>query len=375
MINCYSLRAKVNSIISFSKKIAYLCHTTCFIMTETKATRCYYLDFAKVITTVLVIFGHLYSVNSPVRLYLYGFHMPFFFLVSGVFHKYTGMINWSHYSRTILWPILIFIVLSILTNVLFYSAPLTDQLRSFFIDIPKGKVDGIIWFLFALFWCRVFMDLCCEIRNKLIPFFIWGCLLFVPVFIMKNRLPFALSQGMMAFPFYAFGYYGKDFLIKRKETLYWGIPFICCLILTVLITKYLHGRVSMLGVRFGNLAGTVFGNSVENFSLVSRAFLRIANIFLFYLNGLIGSAMILSFSLLPFPKTEIITSLSKSLITVVGTQYIFINVITRTLGLNNGYVLSIGLSLCVFILCYFAHKLLQPVYSLATPKSLHTRQK
>lgn len=125
----------------------------------------------------------------------------------------------------------------------------------------------------------------------------------------------------------------------------------------------------MLNVSFGNLSGTVFGDSAKGFSLLSRASLRIANIVLFYLNGIIGSTMVLSFSLLPFPKTQSITSLSKSLITVVGTQYIFINLISHTLGLNNGYLLSIGLSLGVFFLCYLSHQLLQPVYSLANPKS------
>jgi fucose 4-O-acetylase-like acetyltransferase len=54
---------------------------------------------------LLVILGHLYSSDSTVRLYLYSFHMPFFFLVSGVFHKNTGRINLGHYIRTIIWPI------------------------------------------------------------------------------------------------------------------------------------------------------------------------------------------------------------------------------------------------------------------------------
>ena len=49
----------------------------------------------------------------------------------------------------------------------------------------------------------------------------------------------------------------------------------------------------------------------------------------------------------------------KEQITVVGTQYIFINLISRTLGLNNGYLLSIGLSLGVFFLCYLSHQLLR----------------
>lgn len=336
-------------------------------MPTIESNRCYYLDLAKVITTFLVVLGHLYSADSTVRLYLYGFHMPLFFFVSGIFHKYTGRINWLNYVRNILWPIFIFIILAITTNVLFHGKHLTAQLRSYFIDIALGKTNGILWFLYALFWCKIFLDIFCGFRNKLFPVFLWGCLLFIPVIFLKVCLPFALSQGMMAFPFYAIGFFGKDYLLSRTSSLKWGIPFVISSILTVLITKYLHGRVSMISVSFGNLAGTLFGDSAKTFPLLSRAFLRFANIALFYINGLIGSAMILSFSLLPWPKSGFVTSLSKSLITVVGTQYLFIGFINRWIGFNNHLVLSIGLSLCVFLLCFGVHQVLQPIYLLVKP--------
>lgn len=337
-------------------------------MTTIQSNRCYYLDLAKVLTTFLVIIGHLYSTDSTVRLYLYGFHMPLFFIVSGVFHKYIGKINWGHYSRTILWPLLIFIFLSILVNVFLWGMDLSSQLHYFFIDIPKGKINSIHWFLFALFWCKVFMDCFCKSKNKIIPIVLWGCLLFIPVFILRAHLPFALSQGLMAFPFYAIGYYGRGALLKRKESINWSIPLICCLILTVLTTKYVHGRVSMMGVNFGNLEETLFHDSVKSFSVAISSLLSLANILLFYLNGLVGSAMILSFSLLPIPKLRFISSLSKSLITVVGTQSIYINIVSHTWGLDNSFCLSIGLALCILLLCYLTHCILQHLYRLAYPK-------
>lgn len=49
--------------------------------------RIIYLDYAKVFCTFLVVFAHLYSVYSPERIFIYSFHMPFFFLLSGMFHK------------------------------------------------------------------------------------------------------------------------------------------------------------------------------------------------------------------------------------------------------------------------------------------------
>ena len=339
-------------------------------MSSNKSSRCYYLDLAKVIATFLVILGHMYSAGSPVRLYLYGFHMPFFFLVSGVFHQYMGKINWSQYAIRLLWPALIFIVLSITIDVVFRGERLSDQLRCYFIDIPMGNIRVVFWFFFALFWCKVYLDFFCGFKNKVIPLILWGILLFVPVILLKTRLPFGLSHGMMAFPFYAIGYWGRGTLSRQTASFKWGIPFICSLLLTMTITKYIHGRVSMMDVSFGRLPETLFGGSFKSLSTAFRAFLRIANIALFYLNGLIGSSMILSFSLLPFPRVRFVSSLSKTLITVVGLQYIFIHFITDWIGENHHIFVSIGLSSLVFLLCFLVHHILQPVFDLAQPGRL-----
>ena len=54
--------------------------------------RIIWIDYAKVIGIFLVIFAHLYtsegtSSENVVRTYIYGFHMPFFFLISGCLYK------------------------------------------------------------------------------------------------------------------------------------------------------------------------------------------------------------------------------------------------------------------------------------------------
>ncbi|MBO4843792.1 MAG: acyltransferase family protein [Bacteroidales bacterium] len=329
-------------------------------MAEEKSARCYYLDVAKVITTFLVIYGHLFSSDSTVRLYLYAFHMPLFFIISGVFHRYYGKIDWGRYIKRILWPIAIFIFLSIATNSLFYGKPFFGQIRDFIVLTATGRYKGILWFLFALFWCHVFGDCILGLKNKVVPVIIWAVLLFLPV-VLDKRLPFELSNGLMAFPFYMAGFYGRDFLLKRKESVKWLIPSAVCLVLTVLITK-IHGRVSMVSIKFGSLSYTLYGEDASALPVYLKLFLKGANVLLFYLNGMIGSAMIFSFSLLPFPKTGFITSLSKSLISVVGTQYLFINLIVYFWGLDNGYLISVLMSVIVFLLCYALHHVLLPAY-------------
>ena len=49
--------------------------------------RIIWLDIAKVITAFLVVYTHLFTSDDPFRLWVYTFHMPLFFLISGFFHK------------------------------------------------------------------------------------------------------------------------------------------------------------------------------------------------------------------------------------------------------------------------------------------------
>lgn len=69
------------------------------------------LDYARIIVAVLVIYGHITTRASVENVYIYAFHMPFFFLVSGMLHKYDGTIQWKKYTRSLLVPLLFFNIL------------------------------------------------------------------------------------------------------------------------------------------------------------------------------------------------------------------------------------------------------------------------
>lgn len=68
-----------------------------------------YLDYARVIVAFFVIFGHLIPDSDMcIRPYIYAFHMPFFFIVSGILHKNMGYIPMEKYLRTLILPFLLF---------------------------------------------------------------------------------------------------------------------------------------------------------------------------------------------------------------------------------------------------------------------------
>ncbi len=66
------------------------------------------MDYARVFAALLVIYGHVLPYDSNIRTFIYAFHMPFFFIVSGMLHKYRGCIDWKKYFRTLIVPAIFF---------------------------------------------------------------------------------------------------------------------------------------------------------------------------------------------------------------------------------------------------------------------------
>ena len=331
----------------------------------TTTQRCYYLDLAKVIAMFLVIFAHLYSDDSSVRLYIHAFHMPLFFIISGIFHKESKVVNWKRYSITILWPTFIFIVLNVTYNLLVWGSGWNDILKNDVLGIITGNYPRVFWFLFALFWCKVFTDLYTRFPKPVLAIMLWGILLFVPI-LLNRRLPFILTQGLMAIPFYYLGFALKKPALQTKPSIRFLIPSILCMILTVLITRF-HGRVSMYGVHLGQFA-QYMGIELQEIAVPTRLCYLGVDVILFYLNGVVGSLMVIFLSLLPWPEWPAVTSLSKSLITVVGTQYFFITPITKYLGFNQPFWISCGFTIGIFFLCFVLHLALRPAYNLFSPR-------
>lgn len=50
-----------------------------------------YLDYIKGFGILLVILGHIYDVSNPIKIWLYSFHIPLFFIISGALIKYTNI--------------------------------------------------------------------------------------------------------------------------------------------------------------------------------------------------------------------------------------------------------------------------------------------
>lgn len=111
-------------------------------------------------------------------------------------------------------------------------------------------LDGPCWFLIALFYCKIFMDVC--ILKKRIGILALAVLFFVLCMHVHRYL--FMANSVMAMPFYGLGYVYKGKLLavaKIKHPLVLSLFTFCIALLIMLI----NGSVSMWSVLFG-----AFGN-------------------------------------------------------------------------------------------------------------------
>lgn len=315
--------------------------------------RIYSVDFAKVFTMFAVIFLHLHTVDGPIRPYLSAFTMPFFFTISGMFHKYNDVLTAAkrNFKRLII-PALFFLILgTAFYSILYGTESFPTCLRMSLKGVVLGKKmpgNNVIWFLFALFWDNIFLNM--VIRRRYSILFL--CIAYTALII----LPFPyrilhISQGLFSFPFYLIGYLiGRTKLLSKlddyKGTSLATVAFIGIFLLVVgcLLQPFNQG-MSMHLCKTG-----------ESIFWVKYPML--------YINGFIGTAGILCISAVA-PKLELTTHIAKELIGVLGLQYLFMLIWDEYIGRDQHHTISFIGATGIYTLCliinYFIAKYLPVV--------------
>lgn len=198
-----------------------------------------WVDTLKFIGILSVILGHInFSLNG----FIYTWHMPLFFMVSGFFIKFeTSFKNFAvkNFKRLMI-PYFIFSIvglfMEILKRYLLHREALdyAHEIKGIFIDMDFAGLCNtyafVLWFLPALFFSRVFLYL---IKNK-IPSLLLQSLVVVLLFMVSFYvdLPFGLDN---AFNSLIFVYVGNIIFEKRLPNILVLLSF------TVLLTIYLFG--------------------------------------------------------------------------------------------------------------------------------------
>ena len=128
-------------------------------------------DIMKGIGIIAVIMGHIDALPYNLRIFIFSFHMPLFFIIAGYFFKPNNNFKLKFekdFSRLVipyLFSVFFIFLMEIIVELINNEKPslIRDiiailygtggtHFSLFFSDVPGL---GPIWFLLALFWCRL----------------------------------------------------------------------------------------------------------------------------------------------------------------------------------------------------------------------------
>lgn len=169
------------------------------------------IDIMKAIGIIAMIIGHC-GAPEVIEDFIFSWHMPLFFLVSGYFFKPKSLgdsLRQNIRSLVIPYAISAIVLLSLLTN----KSDLHNLFLSFFVGAGSHRVPffgqyfvGAIWFLLALFWCRITIN---AILTKVLPVYSGGVIVVISIIATylgtHINFPTNILQGLSAMLFYWIG--------------------------------------------------------------------------------------------------------------------------------------------------------------------------
>lgn len=246
----------------------------------TKKERVFYLDIAKGIGMLLVVIGHTEYVSASIRQYINSFHMPLFFLISGVliWYKEEESKEWEYlFSKKVNKLIVPYFMFSILYLIIESSRLLIKNIegwglifRGFYQSICLQGIS-VLWFLPALFLGEMIFIWIRKNSNHVQTLWCLAALFVSIYFINIDVQTFFLSRGekivfcmlydvisMLLRGFFCVGlvgvgYYTGKILLTKKITL--GMEFLISIIamFVVGIAVAQNGNTDLRGMNLGNL--------------------------------------------------------------------------------------------------------------------------
>lgn len=207
------------------------------------------IDIAKGIGIVLVVIGHLIGVTgyeasglTYAKSFLYQFHVPLFFFLSGLFFNPDE--KWKPFLikklKRLYLPFVIANLFFLLCDVILRAicsipiVPLDDFKHAvkIILQLAVSPMGGATWFLIALLRATIFFKLLRMFcRNDVALLLICIC---IGVCGMYFKIGYTVSASMVAIMYYCFGYFSKNG-IKRICTINWPVLLLIFAVLSVLL--------------------------------------------------------------------------------------------------------------------------------------------
>lgn len=240
------------------------------------SSRISYIDTARGFGVILLILGHIVTGNSPLFNWIFSFHMPLFFFLSGMCVKEGSLGEPGQYikKRAIkrLRPYFAITAFGFIVCMLIpsYREPIfadgmSLQLKHIFLLMePRNLYIGQVWFLASLFWAELYFYLwykLCHKRNLLIQ--ISSLLIFLllarhiwriyPAIPLLHDMPFQIDTACMGAFCYIVGFLTRKYQLPERIRKYGWLFILPALILNIYFGTYSNGYVNMCNLVFGNM--------------------------------------------------------------------------------------------------------------------------
>lgn len=229
------------------------------------------IDIAKAVGIILMVVGHFNGLPLWFEKWIFSFHMPLFFILSGyLFKPKTEILVIKGGIKSLILPYIYTTVISILMAFLLTSqeSAINAALGSFYgcQGNPSAKFilskfqAGPIWFLLSLFWCRIYFSLVYKyFKNYLLICVVVG--IFAAIFSIKIlNVPLCIVSGAVSLIFYASGAKLKEIGFDKIKG--WHYCFMVFVWLFCSQFGYLNMAGYMYHPYFVSIIGAVFGSIV-----------------------------------------------------------------------------------------------------------------
>ena len=231
----------------------------------------HYLDYAKGIAIILVVLGHIFS-GGNIKTYIYSFHMPLFFIISGYLFNYSNVKSFKEFInkkiKAYLIPYVTFSIINILGYYLLSGLSLI-VLRNNLLETIKFCGIGALWFLPILFIAEtIFMF--CKFNNKKI---IYSVLIFIGVSVIslsiwaltRSFIALILIRSMISLIFIIIGYSLCN-VIKNLNLKWYQIAIITILNIALAV---INGYVDLWGIQFNNIILYFINSILGSLNIIS----------------------------------------------------------------------------------------------------------
>lgn len=218
-----------------------------------------WIDSAKFIGIFFVVFGHT-TIPEPLKTYIYSFHMPFFFFLSGLFFNssldFKGLLKSK--AKSIVIPYFVFSFISygywFLTRGLSQTnsgiSPFEIFLSIFYGTASQNLLicNTPLWFFTCLFMVNILFFLLAKNKNfkKItIGLLIFSVAGYLDMILPHTKLPWSIDAALTGVVFFGLGFLLKNFIFGEKFNNIKTFLLIPVFFLLQILFSTLNGRIDM----------------------------------------------------------------------------------------------------------------------------------